>query len=63
MSTVNREPEIVTRNGKAVSVIIPIEQYEELLERAEDSEDIAWSKRARKEKLHYRSLEDFLTDQ
>lgn len=29
------EPEIVTRNGKPVSVIIPIEDYEELLERNE----------------------------
>jgi len=36
MST-NREPEIVTRNGKPVSVIIPIKDYDELLERAEDA--------------------------
>ena len=28
------EPEIVTRKGKPVSVIIPIKDYEELLERA-----------------------------
>lgn len=62
MSAVTKEPEIVTRNGKAVSVIIPIEDYEGLLERAEDAEDIAWLKRARKKKLHYRSLEDYLTE-
>lgn len=62
MSTVNQEPEIVTRNAKPVSVIIPIKQYEELLERAEDAEDVAWLKRARKRKLHYRSLEDYLTE-
>jgi prevent-host-death family protein len=59
MST-NREPEIVTRNGKPVSVIIPIKDYEELLERAEDAEDIAWLKRARKKKLNYRPLEEYL---
>ena len=59
MST-NREPEIVTRNGKPVSVIIPIKDYEELLERAEDAEDIAWLKRARKKKRHYRPLEEYL---
>jgi len=60
MSAVTKEPEIVTRNGKPVSVIIPIKDYEELLERAEDAEDIAWLKRARKKKLHYRPLEEYL---
>ena len=59
MST-NREPEIVTRNGKPVSVIIPIEDYEELLERAEDAGDMAWLKRARNKKRHYRPLEEYL---
>ena len=35
------EPGIVTHKGKPVSVIIPIKDYEELLERVEDAEDIA----------------------
>ena len=56
------EPEIVTRNGKPVSVIIPIKDYEELLERVEDSDDAAWLKRARKKPLHYRPLEDYLAE-
>ena len=56
------EPEIVTRKGKPVSVIIPIKEYEELLERLEDSDDIAWLKRARNKPLHYRPLEDYLSD-
>ena len=56
------EPEIVTRKGKPVSVIIPIKDYEELLERAEDARDVAWLKRARKKPLHYRSLDDYLAD-
>jgi prevent-host-death family protein len=30
------QPEVITRNGKAVSVIVPIAEYEELLERVED---------------------------
>ena len=55
------EPEIVTRKGKPVSVILPIKDYEELLERAEDVEDIAWLKKARRKKLQYRPLEDYLT--
>jgi len=54
------EPEIVTRKGKAVSVIIPIKDYEELLERVEDAEDVAWLKRARRKPLRYRPLEDYL---
>ena len=47
MKATSRELEIVTRNGKPVSVIIPIKDYKELLERAEDAEDVAWLKRAR----------------
>ena len=54
------EPEIVTRKGKPVSVILPIKEYEELLERAEDAEDIAWLKKARRKTLQYRSLNDYL---
>jgi prevent-host-death family protein len=54
------EFEIVTRKGKPVSVIIPIKDYEELLERVEDSDDVAWLKRARSKSLHYRPLEEYL---
>jgi len=57
-----QEPEIVTRNGKPIAVIIPIEDYKELLERAEDAEDVAWLKQARRKKQHYRPLEEYLAD-
>ena len=56
------EPEIVTRKGKPVSVIIPIKDYMELLERIEDADDVAWLKRARKKPLRYRPLEDYITE-
>jgi len=56
------EPEIVTRKGKLVSVIVPIKDYEELLERAEDVGDIAWIRRARRKPLHYRPLEEYLAE-
>ena len=62
MKTTLLEPEIVTRKGKPVSVILPIKEYQELLERAEDAEDMAWLKRARQKPLHYRPLEDYLAD-
>ena len=58
----NAEPEIVTRNGKPVSVILPIKKYQEMLERLEDAEDVAWLKHARRKKLHFRPLEDVLAD-
>ena len=62
MKGAKAEPEIITRNGKPVSVILPIKRYEELLKRAEDAEDIAWLKKARKKPLRYRPLEEYLTD-
>jgi prevent-host-death family protein len=54
--------EIVTRKGEPVSVIIPIKEYEELLERLEDSHDVAWLREARKKPLQYRPLEEYLAD-
>jgi antitoxin (DNA-binding transcriptional repressor) of toxin-antitoxin stability system len=60
MKTNFAEPEIITRKGKPVSVIIPIANYVELLEQVEDVEDAAWLKRARSKPLHYRPLEDYL---
>lgn len=60
MKTTLLEPEIVTRKGKPVSVILPIADYEELLERAEDAADVAWLKAARKKPQRYRPLEDYL---
>jgi hypothetical protein len=62
MKTTLLEPEIVTRNGKPISVILPIKEYKELLERAEDASDVAWLKRARQKPLHYRPLEDYLAE-
>ncbi|HEY5296857.1 MAG TPA: type II toxin-antitoxin system prevent-host-death family antitoxin [Verrucomicrobiae bacterium] len=62
MKTTLLEPEIVTRKGKPVSVILPIKEYQELLERVEDAEDVAWLKRARQKPLHYRPLADYLAE-
>jgi antitoxin (DNA-binding transcriptional repressor) of toxin-antitoxin stability system len=56
------EPQILTRHGKPVSVIIPIKDYQELLERVEDVEDVAWLTRACQKPLRYRLLKQFLTE-
>ncbi len=62
MSTHTQEPEVITRRGKPVSVILPIKQYQEILERLEDAEDVAWLKKTRQKPLHYRPLTDVLAD-
>lgn len=62
MKTKTPEPEIVTRKGKAVSVILPIEVYQEMIERLEDADDIAWLKEARKKPQSLRKLDDVLAD-
>ena len=62
MKAIMPEPEIVTRKGKPVSVIIPIKDYAELLERVEDTDDVAWLKHARRKPFHYRPLEDYLAE-
>jgi PHD/YefM family antitoxin component YafN of YafNO toxin-antitoxin module len=56
------EPEIVTRKGKPISVILPIKDYEELLERLEDADDVAALKRARRKPLQYRPLSEYLAE-
>jgi hypothetical protein len=61
MKTSLLEPELVTRNGKPVSVILPIEVYQELLERLEDADDVAWLRRARLKPMSFRSLDDYLS--
>jgi PHD/YefM family antitoxin component YafN of YafNO toxin-antitoxin module len=60
MKTALLEPEIVTRKGKPVAVILPIKDYEELLEQVEDAEDVAGLRRLRRQPLRYRPLEDYL---
>ena len=62
MSTLAKEPEVITRRGKPVSVILPIKEYQALLERLEDAEDAAYLKKARTKPLSYRPLKDYLAE-
>ena len=62
MKAAQPAPEIVVKNGKPISVILSIKRYQELMERLEDAEDLAWLKKARRRKLHYRPLEEVLAD-
>jgi hypothetical protein len=56
------EPEIVVRDGKPVSIILPIAEYQELLERLEDAEDVAWLKKTRKKGMKFRPLEEYVAE-
>jgi hypothetical protein len=49
---------VVDEQGKPVRVLIDIGDYEELLERAEDSEAVAMLERLRGSKREHISLED-----
>ena len=57
-----KDPEIVMRGGKPTAVILSIEEYRKLLERAEDAQDLKTLKAMRKRPLKFRKLDDFLMD-
>ena len=57
-----REREFVYRNGKPATVILDIAVYEDLLERAEDIEDLRALKRMRERPLRFRRLDDILAE-
>lgn len=60
MSTQPREPDVITRRGKPVPVILPIKEYQEIVERLEDADDVAWLKKARAKPQSFRPLQDYL---
>ena len=55
-----RKRELVYRDGKPAAVILDIAEYEELLERAEDLDDLRAVRRIRERPLKFRSLADVL---
>ncbi|MDO8629905.1 MAG: type II toxin-antitoxin system prevent-host-death family antitoxin, partial [Phycisphaerales bacterium] len=63
MKTRKRQPEIVLRNGKPAAVILGLDEYEELLERAEDAADLKTLRAMRKKPLRFRKLEDVIPSQ
>ena len=55
-------PEIIVRDGKAVAVIINIEEYREMLEKLEDLEHLKALENLRQEQFEFRRLDDFLKE-
>ncbi|MFB0508864.1 MAG: type II toxin-antitoxin system Phd/YefM family antitoxin [bacterium] len=54
--------EFIFRNGKPTAVILNIKEYQKLLERLEDAEDLKILKKMRKKPLKFRKLSDFLKE-
>lgn len=57
-----KEPEVIYRNNKPVSVILNIDEYQEILERLNDIEDLEFIEQLKNKKLTFRKLDDFLAD-
>jgi PHD/YefM family antitoxin component YafN of YafNO toxin-antitoxin module len=55
-----RSPEIIVKDGRPRSVILDIDEYQEMLERLEDIEDLKMLAEMRQKQLRFRKLEEFL---
>ena len=62
MSAKGRNPDIILRDGKPAAVILDIAQYEEMLQRLKDVEDLKMLQAMRRRPLKFRKLEDFLRE-
>ena len=54
--------EIIVTRGKPSAVIIPLNEYRDMLARLEYAEDVKTLKRLRKKPLQFRSLDAFLKE-
>ncbi|MBM3148576.1 MAG: type II toxin-antitoxin system Phd/YefM family antitoxin [Chloroflexi bacterium] len=62
MKAKRKSPEVVLRDGKPAAVIIDIDEYQEILERLEDAEDLSILEEMRRKTLTFKKLEDFLSE-
>jgi len=57
-----KEPQVIYKGNKPVSVIIDIDEYKEILERLDDIEDINYLEGLKNKSLKFRKLNDFLNE-
>jgi PHD/YefM family antitoxin component YafN of YafNO toxin-antitoxin module len=62
MPTKSSKAELITRGGKPMSIILPLREYERLIERLEDAENRAAMREARQRKLSFRPFSAYLAD-
>ena len=60
--TKKKHHEIIFREGKPSAIILDIEEYREMLERLEDTEDLKLLEEMRKKPLKFKKLGDFLKE-
>ena len=60
--TKRKVPELILKEGKPTAVILDIDEYQEMLERLEDVEDLRMLEEIRKKPLKFKKLEDFLKE-
>lgn len=59
MRAKRKAPEIILRDGKPRAVILDIDEYQEMLERLEDAEDLRMLEEMRRKPLEFKRLEDW----
>lgn len=62
MTQQKNPPQIVVRDGKATAVILDIDEYEQMLERLEELDDLAALQSMRQAPLEFRKLDEFLNE-
>ena len=62
MSIKPQKADLITRDGKPVSIILPLQEYERLIARLEDAEDRAAMREARNGKLSFRPFSEYLAE-
>jgi len=63
MLTISKiKPDFIYRNNKAVAAIIDIDVFNEIIEKFEDDEDVAFLKKARNKTMEFRNFKDYLAE-
>lgn len=62
MPTRKKSQRFIFENGKPAAIILALDEYEKLLERAEDAEDLKTLRAMRKRPLRFRKIDDVLSD-
>ena len=62
MTRKKRKPQFVVEDGEPTAVILDISEYEQLLERLEEIDDLATLREMRKTPLKFRPLCEFLDE-
>ena len=62
MTGKRQSPQLVIEDGKPTAVILDIDEYERMLARLEEADDLAVLRGMRRGALKFRSLDEFLQE-